>query len=211
MRRFRASARLAALVASLAMAMGITLFAGGAAWATPSAPTRVPPGYYPPPPPVLTVNKGVVKIRVNVRVSGKKFTKKERVVVTIRFLPKGSRHWKVVKTTTFRVDKNGKFAFHVRTSKAGKISIQALGKTSKKKASASISVIGKRKGSGSIVITPAAFSSGVTNGGTPALTPAHESSDTVGLAIAGLGAMALAGSVVITRRTIRRRRASSAA
>ncbi|GAB1694370.1 hypothetical protein [Krasilnikovia sp. M28-CT-15] len=209
MRRFRASARLAALVASLAMALGITLFAGEAAWAAPSTPP--PGGYYPPPPPVLTVNKGVVKIRVNVRVTGKKFVKREKVVITIRFLPKGSRHWKVVKTTIFRANNAGRIAFNIRTSKAGKIVIQAVGKTSRKKASASISVIDKRKGSGSIVITPAAFSSGVTNGGTPALTPTHESSDTVGLAIAGLGAMALAGSAVITRRTIRRRRASSAA
>ncbi|BFU42432.1 hypothetical protein [Krasilnikovia sp. MM14-A1004] len=212
MRRFQASARLAALVASLAMALGITLFAGGAAWAAPSSPTRVPPGgYYPPPPPVLTVNKGVVKVRAAVKVTGKKFVKKEKVVLTIRFLPKGSHHWQVVKVTSFRVDKHGKFAFHIKSAKAGTIVIVAVGKTSKQKAQASVKVVSKIKGSGGIVITPAAFSTGVTNGGTPALTPAHDSSNTMGLAVAGLGAMALAGSVVITRRTIRRRRASSAA
>ncbi|GAB1643010.1 hypothetical protein [Krasilnikovia sp. MM14-A1259] len=210
MRRFRASARLAALVASLAMALGITLFAGEAAWATPNGPTRVPPGgYYPPPPPVLTVNKGVVRIHANVRVSGKKFVKKEKVAIVIRFLPKGSHHFRVVKVTTIRADKNGKFAFNIRSSKPGTIVISAVGKTSKKKAQTSVFVVSKKKGSGGIIITPAAFSSGVSNGGTPAVTPASDTSDITGLAIAGLGAMALAGSVVITRRTIRRRRAAA--
>jgi hypothetical protein len=94
-------------------------------------------------------------------------------------------------------------------SKAGQVIITAKGTKSHKNAAAFVYVIDKRKGGGSWYITPAAFSTGTT--GTVLSSSTQTPSNGVGVAIAGLGVTALAGSAIVTRRTIRRRRKAAAA
>src|SRR3712207_6500001 len=102
MTRSRVSAVFSAVVATLAMTLGLLAFTSGAASATPRGP-------YPPPPPSLVVNKGVVKFGVTVKATGRKYAAKEKVYVTVFFKAKGSSKVKVVKTASVYADKNGKF------------------------------------------------------------------------------------------------------
>jgi len=208
MSRSRASAVLSALVATVAMTMGLLAFTSGAASATPRGP-------YPPPPPSLVVNKGVVKYGVTVRATGRQFAKKEKVYVTVYFKAKGSNKIKVVKTATVYADKNGKFAFNVKMSKAGIAVIAVKGKTSRKSAQAAVYVIDKKKGGGGWTIKPVAYTTGLTGADAGATTvtaaPQPAPANTAGLGLAGLGVVALAGSVFVTRQTIRRRRSASIA
>ena len=203
MTRSRVSAVLSAVMATVAMTLGLLAFTSGAASAAPNGP-------YPPPPPSLVVNKGVVKYGVTVRATGRQFAKKEKVYVTVYFRAKGSNKLKVVKTATVYTDKNGKFGVNVKMSKAGVAIIAVKGKTSRKTAQASVHVIDKKKGSGGWVIQPVAHTTGLTGPAAGAITPvaASQPAGTAGLTLAGLGVVALAGSVVVTRRTIRRRRAA---
>ncbi|MGA5301780.1 hypothetical protein ACPCHT_17760 [Nucisporomicrobium flavum] len=203
MSRNRAIAFLTSVFATLALTMGLTAFTATAASAT-------PPGNYPPPPPSLVVNKGVVKYGVVVKATGRQYKGKEKVYVTITFRPKNSNRWRTVKTTSVYADKKGKFTYNVKTFAAGMLCITAKGKSSKKSASAAVYVIDKKKGGG-WNIRRASFTTGPTTGvqNTPVSVNGSESQPNgAWLAAAGLGVLALAGSTVITRRTMRRRKVS---
>jgi hypothetical protein len=197
MSRNRAIAFITSMVAALAISMGLTAFGATAASAKPAA-------SYPPPPPSLVVNKGVVKYPVEVKATGKKYQSKEKVSITISFLPKGSKRWRTVKTTSAKADKNGKFVYYLKTFAPGLVKITAKGNSSKKSAAAAVYVIDKKKGGG-WSIRRASFTTGTT-AGTEAVAVADTSdapANGAWLAIAGLSVMALAGGVVVTR--IRRR------
>ncbi|MFI5494883.1 hypothetical protein [Actinoplanes sp. NPDC051859] len=203
MSRNRAIAFLTSVIAALAMSLGLTAFTATAASATPKV-------HYPPPPPSLVVNKGVVKYGVSVRATGRKYAKKEKVTVTVTFRKKGSTKWKTIKVSTVRTDSNGKFTYNLKAFAAGVLIITAKGKNSRKSASAAVYVIDKKKGGG-WNIRRASFTAGGPAGiGGTAVTPASSPADSNGawLAVAGLGVLALAGSTVVTRRTMRRRQHS---
>ena len=131
--------------------------------------------------------------------------------ITVYFKAKGSHKVKVVKTATVWTDKNGKFVVNVKMSKPGIAIISAKGKTSRKSAQAAVYVIDKKNGSGSWTIKPVSYTTGLTGPGAGTLTSTPQSAPagTAGLGLAALGVVALAGSVVITRKTIRRRRAAN--
>lgn len=195
MSRSRASALLASIAVILSMALGVSTFTATAASAAPKGP-------YPAAPPTLVVNKGVVKYGITVRATGKKFKAKEKITITVKFLPKGKNKY-TVKTVTVKADRNGFFFYNVRTKKPGTIILTARGKTSKKSASASIYVIDKKKhGKRGFAMQPAAFTGGPA-GSTP---PAD---NTASLALAGMAVAAMAGGAVVAVR--RRRRAGIAA
>ncbi|MEV4703921.1 hypothetical protein [Actinoplanes sp. NPDC049316] len=203
MSRNRAIAFLTSVFATLALTMGLTAFTATAASAT-------PPGYYPPPPPSLVVNKGVVKYGVTVKATGRKYKAKEKVYITISFRAKNTQRYKTVKTTKVYADKNGKFTYNLKMWAPGMVIITARGKSSNKSASAAVYVIDKKKGGG-WHIRRASFTTGATTGlqTTPvSANPADAQPNGAWLAVAGLGVLALAGSTVITRRTIRRRKVS---
>lgn len=206
MTRSRVSAVLSAVVASLAMTLGLLAFTSGAASATPQGP-------YPPPPPSLVVNKGVVKYGVTVRATGRQFGAKEKVFVTVYFKAKGSNKVKVVRTATVFTNSKGKFGVNVKMSRPGVATIAVKGKTSRKTAQVSVQVIDKKKGGWTV--KPVAHTTGLTGPGAGATTltstPQSAPADTAGLGLAALGVVALAGSAVVARRTIRRRRTAVAA
>ena len=208
MTRSRVSAVVSAIVATLAMTLGLLAFTSGAASATPRGP-------YPPPPPSVVVNKGVVKYGVTVRATGRQFAGKEKVYITVYFKAKNSNKVQVVKTATVWTDKNGKFGINVKMSKPGVAIIAVKGKTSRKSAQAAVYVIDKHSGKGGWSIKPVAHTTGLTGPGAGATTltstPQSAPEGNAGLALAGLGVVALAGSVVVTRQTIRRRRAATTA
>jgi hypothetical protein len=205
MSRYRAYARLAALVAMLAAMVGAITLAPTAASATPRAP-------YPPPPPNMVVNKGTVKVGVTVKATGRSYTAKEKVTITVTFTPKGSNKSKVVKTATVTADSKGKLTINVKMGGAGTVVITGKGTKSKQSASASVHVIDKYKGGG-WEVERAAFAAGTPAGTTTVYASAQDTAPTggAGVALAGLGALALAGSAVMTRKVMRRRRAGAAA
>ena len=188
MSRIRGSTLVAKIVTMLVMAVGaITL--------SPTAASASPKKHYPPPPPSLTVDRGVVKYGTTVRATGRKYGSRERVFVTVSYKPKYSRHWRTVKTAVVRADRNGKFSIRIKLYSAGLVVITARGTSSHKSASAFVYVIDKRGGhGGSWSIRPAANSTPLSGKPAP------------GLAVAGLGVLALTGSALVTRATIRRRR-----
>ncbi len=198
MSRYRPFALLAALVAMLAAMVGVALTPGSAS----AAPN------YPPPPPSMVVNKGTVKAGVTVKATGRYFRGKEPVYVTVTFTAKGSKKSKVVKKATVTANAKGQIVVTVKMSAPGTAVITGNGTKSKKSASASVHVIAKYKGGG-WTVKPASFTGGPT--GTSVLTPVSATSGGAGVALAALGAMALIGSAVITRRTVRRRRQAGAA
>ena len=208
MSRYQAFARAASLAAMmLAATVGVATLTPGSASATPggSATARTA---YPPPPPSVVVNKGTVKVGVTVKTTGRYFKSNEKVYVTLTFTPKGSNKSKVVKSITLRVDKKGKFITNFKMQAAGKVVIKAKGKTSMKSSSATVWVINKQKGHGGWAMAPASFSISTT-AGTPVLVSSE--SGPAGIALGGLGALALLGSAAVTRQTIRRRRVGAAA
>jgi hypothetical protein len=207
MSRNRPLALLVSLVATLAATMGVAALTPGAAYATPSVTTMK----YPPAPAKMVVNKGTVKVGVTVHATGRKYKAKEKVYVTVTFTPKGSHKSKVVKTAYITADKNGKLSLNVRMAGAGTVVIKGVGAKSHSSASATIHVINKQKGNGGWVIKPAAFSTPLT-GGAPAITSIQPiPAGGAGVLLAGLSVMALAGSAVVTRQTVRRRRRVGAA
>ena len=197
MSRSRASALLASIAVVLSMALGVSTFTATAASAAPSV-------TYPAAPPTLKVNKGVVKYGITVRATGKKYKAKEKIVITIKFLPKG-KHKYTVKTVTVKADRNGFFTYNIKTKKPGTFVLTARGKTSKKSASASIFVLDKKKHGKSFAMAPVAYTGGSTN----APQAGAPTSDTASLALAGMAIAAMAGGAVVATR--RRRRASIAA
>jgi hypothetical protein len=194
------------MVAMLAAPVGVVALTPGSASATPSISSK----NYPAPPPSLVVNKGTVKKGVVVKASGRKYKAKEKVTITISFKAKGSHKFKTVKTAVIKADKNGKFSINIKMSKAGTVVIKGKGQSSKKSASATVKVIDKKKGGqGGWVIRPASFTGGPAS--TSVITPVSAPSGPNGIALAGLGAMALIGSAAVTRQTVRRRRRLQAA
>jgi hypothetical protein len=200
---------MASLVATLAMSLGVTALTPGAAMATPR-PHHT--GYYPPEPPVLVVNKGTVKAGKVVRATGRKFAKRERVKVTIVFTPKGNHHRKIVRTIWVRADKHGKFSINTKMSFAGTATIRAKGQKSGQSSTATVKILKAGHGGGWWDVHQVAFT-GNGGTGTPALssTPASSPVGGTGMALAGLGVMALAGSAIVTRQSVRRRRKVGAA
>jgi hypothetical protein len=196
MSRIRGSGMLTTVVTVLMMAMAALVMSPTTASASPKRP-------YPPPPPSLTVDRGVVKYGTTVNARGNKFSSRERVYVTVTFKAKNSRHWRVVKTTSVRADRNGRFSVYIRTSRAGQVTITARGSNSRKSASAYVYVLDKRRGhgGGGWSARPASFSTSLA--AAPAPAPAQ---DGALLTVAGLGLLAAAGSVVVTHVTVRRRR-----
>ena len=180
------------------MALGVSTF-------TATAASAAPKGTYPAAPPTLVVNKGVVKYGITVRATGKKYKAKEKITITVKFLPKGKNKY-TVKTVTVKADRNGFFTYNVKTKKPGTFVLTARGKTSKKSASASIYVIDKKKhGKRGFALAPVAYTGGSTN----APQAGAPTSDTASLALAGMAIAAMAGGAVVATR--RRRRASIAA
>ena len=201
MSRTKAAKALSAIVAMLAMTLGLLAFTSGAASATPGNHNK-----YPPVPPSMVVNKGVVKYGVTVKVTGKRYTAKEKVYVTVYFVPKGSKKAKVVKTASVTASKSGTFTVNVKMSKPGRVIIAGTGKTSKKTATAAVWVIDKKKGSGGWTIKPVSYTTGLTGPAT-AIAPVSEQTPAgPAVAAAAIGLFGLAGSAAVTRQTIRRRR-----
>jgi hypothetical protein len=168
------------------------------------------PKHYPPPPPSLVVNKGVVKFGVVVRATGRKFASKEKVYITVVFRAKGSHRYKTIRTATLQADRKGTFTYNVRAFAAGILIVTAKGKSSRKSAAAAVYVIDKKKGGAGWQMRRASYTASApgTSPITAAGRPAETSSNLAGLTIAGLGVLALAGSAVVTRQAIRRRRCS---
>ncbi|MFG1608595.1 hypothetical protein [Actinoplanes sp. NPDC049265] len=210
MSRNKASAFLLTVLAAVAMTLGLTAGTANAAPATKPTPPK-PTVFknhtqYPPLPPVYVVNKGVVKRGVSVKTTGRMYGKKEKVVITVTFKPKGSNRFRTVKTAAVKTDKNGKFTYSLKLPSAGIVIITAVGKSSRKAASVSVYVIDKKKG-GWWDFRRAAFTTGATTA-VPAKVggvPSQPAQNNAGLAVAGLGVLALAGSTLITRRIVRRR------
>ncbi len=208
MSRNRAFALLASIVAMFAMMVGVVVLTPGSASATPPGTAS---GHYPPPPPSMVVNKGTVKVGVTVRASGRDYTKYEKVYVTVTLIPKGSTRPRVVKVTVVRADSKGRIALNVRMAAAGTVTIKGKGTKSGKTASAAVHVIAKYKGHG-WWIQPAALSTGATGGGSTVLVSADDPAPAgvAGVALATLAVMGLAGSALITRQVVRRRRGAAA-
>lgn len=202
MKRSRASALLATLVATVTMALG-SAFAG----AQPAAAALRP---YPPPPPKITCNKGVVKYGVTVRVRGYQFLEGERVIITVRLKPRGSDTFRTVRQFATGTSRSGNFTTAVRMARPGTVTIEASGSRSHGSASVSVFVIDKHKGGNggwtlrTVGFTGAPAAQPMVNAAAPARQP---DGSTGGLGLAGLAVLGLAGSVLITRRIVRRRRA----
>lgn len=205
MSRYRALALRATLVALLATSASVATLTPTAASAAPSgAATATAKSAYPPAKPDLVVNRGSVKAGQSVKATGRRYAKREKVTVTVSFRARGGHKYKVVKRITIRSDKKGKFSLRVRAPKPGTIIIKGKGVKSMKSASATVHVSSKR-GHGGWVISPAAFSTS-TAGSTAGNTATSVPSGPGGVALAGIGVMALIGSAVVTRRVVRRRR-----
>lgn len=208
MSRNRAFAFLLTVFAAVAMTLGLS---AGAATAAPAKPKPPKPSaynhhnHYPPLPPLLVVNKGAVKFGATVKASGRMYGKKEKVIVTVVFRPKGSHRYRVLKTTAVRTDRNGKFKVSLKLKASGMVIISATGKKSRTGASVAVYVFDKKPG-GWWEVRRASHTTGVA-----AAVPARvgdapsEPSGNAGLAAAGLGVLALAGSTLVTRRVVRRR------
>jgi hypothetical protein len=129
------------------------------------------------------------------------------VYITVSYRAKGSHRWRTVKRAVVRADRGGTFVVNVRMYQAGIVVIRAFGTKSHQDAAAYVYVVDKHKGGGYWSIRPAALSTADTGPSQTALTPRPTtSSGGAGLALAGLGVLALAGSAVITGQTVRRRR-----
>ena len=208
MSRFRASVALASLVASLVMTAGVTSLSAEAASAAPNDP-------YPPTASALTVNRGTVRVGHSVRATGNGFNGDERVWITVLYHPlHGDHYTTVLQDYQIHANRRGRFSVRVRMYRPGTAIIEAYGVGSGRSASAPVRVIHTGHGPGGWVITRA----GYTYSGEPtALSPATTSTlasparnagptDPPAVTMAGLGMLALAGSALITRKTMRRRR-----
>ena len=208
MSRNRAFAFLLTVFATVAMTLGLS---AGAATAAPAKPKPPKPSafnnhnYYPPLPPMLVVNKGVVSYGASVKASGRMYGNREKVIVTVVFRPKGSSRYRVLKTTRVRTSRTGEFSVKLKLKAEGMVVITATGKGSRKSASAAVFVFGKH-GGGWWDFRRASYTTDATTA-VPAKVSDVPSQprNVAGLAAAGLGVLALAGSTLITRRVIRRR------
>jgi len=208
MSRFRASVALASLVASLVMTAGVTTLSAEAASAAPNDP-------YPPTVPALTVNRGTVRVGSSVRATGKGFRSHERVWIAVLYHPLYWDHYTtVLQDYGVHANRNGRFSIKVRMYLPGTAVIKAYGVRSGRLASAPVRVLLFGHGLGGWMITRAGYTysgrpmavSPVTSS-TVSSAPRNESPTGMpAVTLAGLGVLALAGSALITRNTIRRRR-----
>jgi hypothetical protein len=207
MSRFRASVALASLVTSLVMTAGVTTLSAEAASAAPNDP-------YPPTAPALTVNRGTVRVGGSVRATGNGFRSHERVWITVLYHPLHWDHYTTVQDYGIHANRNGRFSINVRMYLPGTAIIRAYGVRSGRSASAPVRVLRFGHGLGGWLITRAGYTySGKPMAVSPVTTstvaspPRKETpTDTPAVAVAGLGVLALAGSALITRKTMRRRR-----
>jgi hypothetical protein len=209
MSRSRAWGVLASLVASLVMTAGVTTLTTSAASAAPQQ--------YPPAASALTVNRGTVRVGEAVRATGRGFGRNEPVHVTVLYRP---QHWNhdttLFQSYSARTSSKGKFSVSVRMHLPGTAIVRAHGARSGKSASASVrvllfgygSVLGHGKGGGWPFTRAGYVSSANATTAVAAPSQTQKPSNAPALAAAGLGATALAGSVLITRRQLRRRRKS---
>ncbi|HEX8630247.1 MAG TPA: hypothetical protein VF755_18980 [Catenuloplanes sp.] len=188
----------------MAMTFGLATLTPGAAFATPPGGSATARAHYPPSKPDLVVKPGSVKAGKTVKATGNRYAHKEKVTVTVLFKAKGKNFYKLVKTVVVVTDKKGSFKVSVRMAKPGKVIIKGKGKTSGKSASATVNVTSKNQGGWHA--TPASFSVGATGGNTGLISTGDEPMGGSGVALAGLAAMAMAGSIAVTRQTVRRRR-----
>ena len=194
MSRSRALALLASSVVMLSATVGTTL--------TPTA-AAATEKKYPPVPPSLVCNRGVVKRGDSVRTTGHKYRAQERVVIVIRFKPKSSNHFQTMSNTTAQADHRGDLHFNVPTRNAGAFKITVTGRTSHKTAKASFTAVDKRKVGRHVAMKPVAFTGSGAGGATA------PDGNTTGPALGGLAVMVLAGGALVTRLTVRRRRAAA--
>jgi hypothetical protein len=181
----------------MAMLVGAATLTSSAASA---APTLRP---YPPPPPALVVNRGWVRQYSYVRATGRKYAPRERVYVTITYRARPHDRPSVRRTVVY-ADRAGRFSLHLRMTGTGRAVISATGTRSGSSASAVVIVQRRGHGHG---FQQAAVTTGLDTGST-GLTPGSATPPPAdrGLAIAGLGVVALLGGAVITSRVTRRRR-----
>jgi hypothetical protein len=198
MSRLRASVAVASLVASLVMTAGVTIATTQSAVAAPTEP-------YPPTAPALTVNRGSVQVGNAVRASGNGFRPSERVLITILYRPPRWDHFETVQSYDTHADRQGEFSVRAEMHLPGTAIILAQGIGSGRTASATVRVTRRGHGDGNWVITNAGYT--VDTGS--AAAPSKPGSTSPGIALAGLGVLALAGSAALTRRTMRRRRAAA--
>lgn len=207
MSRIRASVALASLVASLVMTAGVTTLSAEAASAAPHDP-------YPPAASALTVNRGTVRVGGSVRATGNGFRGHERVWVTVLYRPLYWDHYTtVLQNYGVHAGRNGKFSVSVRMYLPGTAIIKAHGVRSGRSASAPVRVLLFGHGMGGWLISRAGYTySGKPEAVSPVITsmvasppPTQTPTDTPAVAMAGLGVFALAGSALITRKTMRRR------
>lgn len=197
MGRSRALTALASVAVMLAAMVGIAL--------TSTAASATRGVRYPPPPPSLMVDRGVVKVGVTVRATGRTFRARERVSIVVRFTPKGSHRSRIIRVSTVYADRKGRIYVSIRTGSAGSIVITATGRSSRTSASASVFVIDKRKyGRGHHRMWPAAFTGAEAGIAAPKTVAAE--GNVSGSAIAGLAVMFMAGSALVAYRADRRRR-----
>lgn len=201
MGRTRALALLTSFAVMLATMVGFT-FTSTAASAKPK-----PKPQYPAASPTLVVKGGVVNKGETVHANGSQFKARERITITIRFKPANSNRYRTLRTANAATDRDGKFAVSVRASDVGTIVITAVGKSSHQTATATISVIERRKWGRSRGwgMEPVAFTGG-PGASVAAPRSAAPAEDGSGLTIAGLVIVTMAGGAVVARRTMRRRR-----
>lgn len=190
MGRFRASLAFACLAASVVLTAGVTAATEQAAAAAPTAP-------YPPAAPALTVNRGSVRAGDSVRASGNGFRPSERIYITILYRPPLWGPSTSVQSYDTYATKKGTFSVWAEMHLPGTAVILAEGFRSGRSASATVRVTARGHGDGGWTIKKAAYTAPPKQHGTPP-----------GALLAGLGALALAGSALITRGTMRRRRRS---
>jgi hypothetical protein len=190
MGRFRASVSFACLVASVVVTAGVTTATAQAASAAPAAP-------YPPAAPALTVNRGSVRAGDSVRATGNGFRPSERIYITILYRPPLWGPATSVQSYDTYATRKGTFSVWAEMHLPGTAVILAEGFRSGRSASATVRVTARGHGDGGWTIKKAAYTA-----------PPKQSDTPSGVLLAGLGALALAGSALITRGTMRRRRRS---
>ncbi|WP_328460719.1 hypothetical protein OHA21_30560 [Actinoplanes sp. NBC_00393] len=194
MSRIRGSGLLMAVAAALTTAVAALTIA-------PAAVSAAPRKLYPPAPPSLTVNRGVVKFGVTVRAKGNQWAPRERVYVLVTFKPKNSQKRYVKRKGIVTADRRGRFAFNLKSSRPGRIIINARGTRSEGSSSAYVFVIDKRARGHSVKpFVPAASTTRLEAAPEPRTDPM------VGAALGGLGLLALSGGAITTATLVRRRR-----
>jgi hypothetical protein len=179
---------------------------------TSTAASAKPKPHYPPASPTLVVKSGVVNKGDTVYAKGSKFKARERITITVRFKPANSNRYRTLRTVSAATDRGGNFVVSVRASDVGVIVITAVGRSSHQTATATVSVIERRRwGRGRTWgMQPAAFAGGSDASVSAQRSPAPAEDDS-GLTIAGLVIVSMAGGAFVAQRMVRRRRKADTA